>query len=655
MSIGRNDPCPCGSGKKYKKCCQSLDRDAGAAGSEAGRVRSAAAAADEWQADIVPFPSRLDDDPAARLAALMVVAGGLVIYTDVLNRPSPEIDEMAETLAAGVVAARERTGRLPERLLVREAEVAVALGRALAQCAEAAGVPAPHVAAGRLAELDDAGFALSEHMTGHPSRFYLSSPDTWAGWGLPEETVAGLFQAAAGFHRAAPWTTLANLDVLEAVMPAGSRWTAVVLGNAGQEFGLGLYSEPDDLWSMIAEGDDSTAFHDLRGRVISLDLAAGAECHRAMRREIAAAGWEVAGPGAYPRIFAINAPAGGLRLRDAADLEALLGAIPRFVAAHGDAVAECVEVDGWRDEETGAVLSFRPEESYRASGFGLEESDAASDFGPLDARPAPGHAEGSGADPEAALATAWTFMDEMDALQKRQAGVIVRFGRHLEERRGLSPPTVEKHALNAAAFVGFLTGTGVPVCSVHEYDLRVFLFDRYPRQTADSATRMASMPVSLRRFFDYLAAEEDLSCPWARSILSDRATIEARWEDAPGGAFWDPEVDEWRTVHDADLYARLMLPDGSLGGEGETWGSLMGTTESLLHGELRRRWLIWRDELLGEGSEIGREMALELLSRQRTWEDSPHPRLDGKSPVQAIREERNRTGDLSDLAAMLRR
>ncbi len=23
MNIGRNDPCPCGSGKKYKKCCLS--------------------------------------------------------------------------------------------------------------------------------------------------------------------------------------------------------------------------------------------------------------------------------------------------------------------------------------------------------------------------------------------------------------------------------------------------------------------------------------------------------------------------------------------------------------------------------------------------------------------------------------------------------
>ena len=25
MTIGRNDPCPCGSGKKYKKCCAAKD------------------------------------------------------------------------------------------------------------------------------------------------------------------------------------------------------------------------------------------------------------------------------------------------------------------------------------------------------------------------------------------------------------------------------------------------------------------------------------------------------------------------------------------------------------------------------------------------------------------------------------------------------
>jgi uncharacterized protein YecA (UPF0149 family) len=25
--VGRNDPCPCGSGKKYKKCCGLKDND----------------------------------------------------------------------------------------------------------------------------------------------------------------------------------------------------------------------------------------------------------------------------------------------------------------------------------------------------------------------------------------------------------------------------------------------------------------------------------------------------------------------------------------------------------------------------------------------------------------------------------------------------
>jgi len=29
--VGRNDPCPCGSGKKYKKCCGAASAQAGAA------------------------------------------------------------------------------------------------------------------------------------------------------------------------------------------------------------------------------------------------------------------------------------------------------------------------------------------------------------------------------------------------------------------------------------------------------------------------------------------------------------------------------------------------------------------------------------------------------------------------------------------------
>lgn len=34
-SVGRNDPCPCGSGLKYKKCCLPKDREKEGSGSEA--------------------------------------------------------------------------------------------------------------------------------------------------------------------------------------------------------------------------------------------------------------------------------------------------------------------------------------------------------------------------------------------------------------------------------------------------------------------------------------------------------------------------------------------------------------------------------------------------------------------------------------------
>jgi len=47
MKIGRNDPCPCGSGKKYKKCCGATvaagwSRGARSAGTMHPRAASAA-------------------------------------------------------------------------------------------------------------------------------------------------------------------------------------------------------------------------------------------------------------------------------------------------------------------------------------------------------------------------------------------------------------------------------------------------------------------------------------------------------------------------------------------------------------------------------------------------------------------------------------
>ncbi|MEM7356257.1 MAG: SEC-C metal-binding domain-containing protein [Acidobacteriota bacterium] len=69
MKIGRNAPCPCGSGKKYKACCLKLDRqNPGATGRTP--VREAASQAKCWQADILPIPARFEDSPGARPAAI---------------------------------------------------------------------------------------------------------------------------------------------------------------------------------------------------------------------------------------------------------------------------------------------------------------------------------------------------------------------------------------------------------------------------------------------------------------------------------------------------------------------------------------------------------------------------------------------------------
>ncbi len=629
MTSGRNDPCPCGSGKKYKRCCLGLDREAGVEDSLAGSVRSMAARAGEWEADLVPMPAALDD-PAARLAALLLVAEGYVLHSDVLVRPSPEPDAMAEALAEAVVAAGEKIGALPKRVKVRDIETAAALPGALAKRLGDAG-PVPAAACGALRGLDEAAFALASQTAGRPRRFLASSPDVWAGWGLPGDLVPRLFRLAAAYYRAAPWAVLANLDVLQAALPGGGSWTVCVLGNAGEEHGLALYSEARDFLAMFAKSRQGSPFDDLTGRVLSLTFDRGADLPRAMRREVAAAGWEVAGAEAYPRIHALNTPAGGIRLRDAEDLVALLGAVPRFVGANRETLDVGRSVEEWRDEETGTVLSCRPDDAG-------EPLDGEEDlfFEPL----APGRSDGSGAEPEAAIAGAWTLMDPASDLLDREVGVVERFERHLAEREGLSAATAARHSGTARRMVEFLAGTGVPVRALHEHDLRDYLFDWYPRKSPDGAAKRNAVPGSLRRFFDYLAAEEGIVCPWAFEILEDRHYLLEIWDDAPTGPFWDEGVQEWRNERLEDLVELVMIPDASLGPEGQTWGSTMGITEARLHAELVRRWLLWRDELLDAGIDDWRDLADRLIERQREWERTPHPRCAGKSPIEAVLAER---------------
>lgn len=640
---GRNDPCPCGSGKKYKKCCLRLDRMAQAPRDAEGQTRRLASEATVWEADIRPVPVTFGDEPEACPANLLVLANGFIVDTEVLLRPSPEPEAMAEALERAVLRAAERLGKLPERIEVRHEPVARHLAERLASRdthGPGSAVPTVEVVVGELVELDRAMSALAEELTGRPPLAFYSCPETWAGWGLPAEKVDQIFRAAADFYRAAPWERLDNQDLLDARSPADRQWTLGILGAAGQEFGLNLYASRRDV-ERICEGASPDLFRHLEGRVLAFSFKTGSDLPKPMRREISRRGWEVADAAAYPMLMAYDTPAGGLLQSDAEDLLALLGAVPRFLAAGG--VEAGSEVSPWEDPESGFELTFRPhypEWDLQDSSGGL---DVVVPYDLLE----PGEPEGPGADPEAALRQFEVPMDAEEELEEffdelsiQMEPIVKRFTRHLEEVEEFAPSTVEKHTRNAKRFVDYLVRRkGIPVAAVHEMDLSEYLWDWHPRQISNSRTALGTVVTSLRRFFAFLAEKEGVVCSWTEDVLADREWLENRWSDCPGGFLWDPLLQEWRQEGFDELRRWLLLPEMFFA-EGVPGGGLVGSTEARLEYELERRWLLWRDEILRSGVEDSEEVLSRLLVRQEKWENTPHPNLAGTTPGRAIAEER---------------
>jgi hypothetical protein len=349
------------------------------------------------------------------------------------------------------------------------------------------------------------------------------------------------------------------------------------------------------------------------------------------------AGWEVAAPGAYPVLIAINTAGGGITRETAEDLTLLLRAIPEFVAHHRDlldpdtAPASTV----WRSPATGVRLHLQP---------GPQRSAVPRLWEPVE-RLAPCLPQGPGADPEAALDAADEAHGGPDALVEREGEVVNHFAAALR-RSGLGEATVRKHADNAAVFVEMLAFfEAVPVRAVTEYDLRSFLFDLYPRKVRDVAYRAEAMPASLVRFFDFLAEHEGIVCPWAGAVLGERDEYRERIATFPGGAWWDEGVTEWREILDVDLIERAMI-HWPRHADGTPWGPMMGPVEAMLEREVQRGWLLWRDEAIHGGLTDPHEVRQAATERQLQWEQMPHPRLGGRTPLQSIEEERQERGPM---------
>jgi hypothetical protein len=547
MRPSRNDPCPCGSGRKYKRCCADADarrdrtltllggdREQRTRGRPAGpSVREMLRAAPQgvpWEVDAIPLAGlAFDDAPDARPVGLIVASAGFVLNADIVAHPPSEPDDVGKFLANAVEATAREAGRWPSTVFVRHNSVVPAATAALAA----------HDVVIRSTEslptIDEAGAGAGlqravtrdqpDADTGQESSqpLLVSSPESWHAWGLPDSLLESLFRAAALYYDAQPWKDLFNSETLNITTAGGARWTACALGNAGEQFGLALYADRADYDRLFEADRPLDAGPSFRKVVFHLDFTARRELPKPMQREFSSRNWPVAGPTAYPRLFAFNTPAGGISRQQADELAGSLSASARFCQVHEEEVAAHRLPIGeeWIDDATGFSISYAGEAGEMFDSLWLPPE-----------RLALGFAQGTGADPQATI-------DYEDASAREE--VLAAFTAWLETpekgRRGLTTASARKHAMNAQLFLDFLQNyEGVSVAAVHERHLRSFLYDWFPRKVHMRQAAAISVLGSLERFFLYLKSSRRIRCDWAAPLLADREIFQQRWDEFPGGS-----------------------------------------------------------------------------------------------------------------------
>jgi len=373
MPPGRNDPCPCGSGRKYKHCCGKSR--GGSAGPGPSRhlppeVLKRARKAGTWQADVVALPASISGKERFRTVAALVVAGDMVVQTEVQSVTSAEPEDVAGGVETALAEAARRVGVWPPAVMVRHeavAEILRPLLRPRGCSVEVASV---------LRALDPLAADISFHFSGSDTWPAVRPPETWAAWGLPEYTVASLFRAYAAFYRAAPWRWFDDYPPVIAEWEDGTGpWTISVMGSGMGEYGLAVYSQGEDLEALLDAqdaalddayddeeyddedfGDDEddagsfvdegkehvpdergreNPFRDLRGWVVHLGYIHRQELPRIMVTEISRAQWKVQAVDAYPYISPVLTPGGGLQRDLAERLIQLLRGVVALAEKHG--------------------------------------------------------------------------------------------------------------------------------------------------------------------------------------------------------------------------------------------------------------------------------------------------------------------------------
>ena len=566
-----------------------------------------------WAADVAPAPGSDRDAPDAGLALAMVTAGEWVLHAEVLAHRPAGPAERARDLAAAVNVAARVVGVYPERVKVPYRDVVEELGREFKD----RGVS---VEFGETDGMFDAMSSALANMDPSPARGWLTFTHSWRETEASAEELRDFHEAAAAFFAAEPWAmeeTDFLLDVPhdsedapapEADAPELRQWAASVMGSLGETFGLMLYSQPLDLANFYASGETSSLFTDRIGFSITVDYDRRSELSRTMQREVAAARWPVAAPHAWPRLFALGLPGRWIRARDVRLATLALRALTA-VARGGDPLAQTgvavTPFDAAEEKDDSRIHWFNdPDEAMpiRAEGPGVE------------------------AEPRVGM---WDYsLEQHQSCMAAEQERIGRFAGWLREQ-GVPEEEAGVDLQNANAWTGSVLGAGSPG-AVTEFDLRLFLYDIYVRKTDPSPEAVRALPRSMRRIFQWQQEREGVRYPFAGAVLDELEEIAARAREMD-----EPLEETLRilsyNVYD-DLDSRVMLPSSS------GWPDMMNIEVAHLRDELQRRWLLWYDELVKDGLTGFRDLEDVLLGRQHEWENTPHPRVGGRTPVEVILE-----------------
>jgi hypothetical protein len=448
-------------------------------------------------------------------------------------------------------------------------------------------------------------------------RFASDTRDSWSAWGYDRPAVGLLLAVAEEIYAAAPWTIVGPDQPIYINLSDDREWLLTVHHpSPGNEVpSLDLFEEPGDYFALAdaefllqveGEGTCHTLAFETRDQLSPLG-----------QRELLACGWRRTQGATWPQLF-VAAPAGQPTVPVPAPiLAAAWRAALAFIRQQQGLLTSRkrlrASVD-WTDPASGISCMYE--------GVLFHEFDRP--FPPAD-RLATSLPQGPRARPAAAL-----LNYDPDALAVDMLAMVERFEAKLRAEP-LSARTVRLHAGNLQRMAEMLSGISVPWAAITELDLRIFLYlDALEVGAGFSGAALDALPLSLDRFFQFMAAEEGISCPWAAPILADRESYGRQRNIRPAGGEEDPHYSPWVRPLLEDLVDRsLILPHPH-------WPEQLGPDGHALENELGRRLLLWREEIILAGTTDRDGVHTALTARVTEWEHTPHPGFEGRSPLEVL-------------------